>query len=40
VDFVAVVPAHMISHVDVGGTVRLMGRWDVDLLLDTIERTK
>ena len=38
--FVAVVPAHIISHFYVGGTARLMGRWDVESLLYTIERHK
>lgn len=36
--FVAVVPAHVISHFFVRGTVRLMGQWTVDSLLDTVER--
>ena len=36
--FVAVVPSHIISHFYVGGTARLMGRWDVDSLLDSIEQ--
>lgn len=36
--FVAVVPAHIISHFYVGGTAHLLGRCDVESLLDTIER--
>jgi fatty-acyl-CoA synthase len=34
--FVATVPAHYISHLYVGGTVVIMGRWDVESLLATI----
>jgi fatty-acyl-CoA synthase len=34
--FVATVPAHIISHLWVGGTCILMGRWDVPTLLSTI----
>lgn len=36
--FVAVVPSHIISHFYVGGSARLLGKWDVDSLIDTIER--
>ncbi|MSV42882.1 MAG: AMP-binding protein [Actinobacteria bacterium] len=36
--FVAVVPSHIISHFYVGGTVRILGSWDVASLIDTIER--
>ena len=38
--FVAVVPAHVITHFFVGGTVILLGPWDVDSLLDLIERER
>ncbi len=36
--FVAVVPSHIISHFYVAGTVLLLGKWDPDSLIDTIER--
>ena len=36
--FVATVPAFIMSHLCVGGTIVLVGRADVDTLLDTIER--
>jgi acyl-CoA synthetase (AMP-forming)/AMP-acid ligase II len=36
--FVATVPAFVMSHLCVGGTIVLVGRADVDTLLDTIER--
>ncbi len=36
--FVAVVPSHIISHFYVGGTVLLLGKWDCESLIDTIER--
>jgi acyl-CoA synthetase (AMP-forming)/AMP-acid ligase II len=35
--FVATVPSHYVSHLYVGGTVVIMGRWDVESLLATIE---
>jgi acyl-CoA synthetase (AMP-forming)/AMP-acid ligase II len=35
--FVATVPSHIISHLYVGGTLIVMGRWDVESLLATIE---
>ncbi len=38
--FVAVVPAHVITHFFVGGTVILLGAWDVPSLLDLIERER
>jgi fatty-acyl-CoA synthase len=34
--FVATVPAHILSHLYVGGTAILMGRWDVESLLATV----
>jgi acyl-CoA synthetase (AMP-forming)/AMP-acid ligase II len=34
--FVATVPAHYVSHLYVGGTVVMMGRWDVESLLATV----
>lgn len=34
--FVATVPAHVISHLYVGGTVLIMGSWDVESLLATV----
>jgi fatty-acyl-CoA synthase len=34
--FVATVPAHIVSHLWVGGTCIIMGRWDVATLLRTI----
>jgi acyl-CoA synthetase (AMP-forming)/AMP-acid ligase II len=36
--FVAVVPSHIYSHFSVGGTVCFLGKWNVDSLLDSIER--
>lgn len=36
--FVATVPAHFITHLLLGGTLVIMGRWDVDSLIATIER--
>ena len=36
--FVAVVPSHIISHFYARGTVHLLGRWDVESLLVSIER--
>ncbi|MEU6643580.1 AMP-binding protein [Saccharomonospora sp. NPDC046836] len=38
--FVAVVPAHVFSHFQVGGTVVFLGKWDVDSLSHAIARTK
>ena len=38
--FVAVVPAHIISHFYVTGTVLLLGKWDVESLIDTIEQKR
>lgn len=38
--FVAVVPSHVISHFFVGGTVRLLERWDVESLVDLVERER
>lgn len=35
--FVAVVPAHIATHLYLGGTIVIMGRWDVEALLDSIE---
>ncbi|MCW3068567.1 MAG: AMP-binding protein [Solirubrobacterales bacterium] len=35
--FVATVPAHIISHLYVGGTLIVMGRWDVESLLATVQ---
>jgi fatty-acyl-CoA synthase len=35
--FVATVPSHYISHLYVGGTVVIMGTWDVESLLATVE---
>jgi acyl-CoA synthetase (AMP-forming)/AMP-acid ligase II len=35
--FVATVPAHYLSHLYVGGTVVIMGGWDVESLLATVE---
>lgn len=34
--FVATVPAHHIAHLYMGGTIVLMGRWDVESLLATL----
>jgi fatty-acyl-CoA synthase len=36
--FVATVPSHIISHLYVGGTMIVMGRWDVESLLATVSR--
>jgi fatty-acyl-CoA synthase len=36
--FVAVVPAHIMSHFYVGGTVCLLGEWTVSSLLEAIEK--
>jgi fatty-acyl-CoA synthase len=36
--FVATVPAHIISHLYVGGSVIIMGSWDVESLLATVAR--
>lgn len=36
--FVAVMPAHVLSHFYVRGTVRMLGRWTVPSLLETIAR--
>jgi acyl-CoA synthetase (AMP-forming)/AMP-acid ligase II len=36
--FVATVPAHILSHLYVGGTVVIMGRYDIPELIETIER--
>ncbi|QEC46492.1 AMP-binding protein [Baekduia soli] len=38
--FVATVPAHIVTHAYLGGTVVLMGQWDVALLLDTVARER
>lgn len=38
--FVAVVPSHVISHFFVGGTVRLLDGWDVESLVDLVERER
>jgi acyl-CoA synthetase (AMP-forming)/AMP-acid ligase II len=38
--FVATVPAHFITHLLMGGTLVIMGRWDVESLIDTIERER
>lgn len=35
--FVATVPAHIITHLVLGGTLILMGRWDVESLIATVE---
>lgn len=35
--FVAVVPAHIATHLYLGGTVVILGRWDVEGLIDAIE---
>ena len=35
--FVATVPAHVITHLYLGGTLVIMGRWDVESLIATIE---
>ncbi|SDZ01734.1 malonyl-CoA/methylmalonyl-CoA synthetase [Geodermatophilus africanus] len=36
--FVSVMPAHVLSHLVIGGRVLLLGRWDVDSLLDRVAR--
>lgn len=38
--FVATVPAHHIAHLYVGGTLIVMGKWDVPLLLRTIHEER
>jgi acyl-CoA synthetase (AMP-forming)/AMP-acid ligase II len=38
--FVAIVPAHIITHLYVGGTIVIMGRWDSESLIATIERER
>jgi fatty-acyl-CoA synthase len=38
--FVATVPAHVITHLLLGATLVIMGPWDVDSLIDTIERER
>jgi acyl-CoA synthetase (AMP-forming)/AMP-acid ligase II len=38
--FPAMVPAHVLSHLYVGGTSIIMGRWDPEALVDTIERER
>jgi acyl-CoA synthetase (AMP-forming)/AMP-acid ligase II len=38
--FPAMVPAHVLSHLYVGGTSVIMGRWDPEVLVDTIERER
>ncbi|MCW3028621.1 MAG: AMP-binding protein [Solirubrobacterales bacterium] len=35
--FVATVPSHIISHLYVGGTLIVMGHWDVESLLATVQ---
>jgi fatty-acyl-CoA synthase len=35
--FVATVPAHYLSHLLVGGTVLILGRWDSESLIATVE---
>lgn len=36
--FVSVVPAHVLCALRMGGTVTIMGRWDPESLLETIQR--
>jgi fatty-acyl-CoA synthase len=36
--FVATVPAHFITHLLLGGTLVIMGRWDIESLIATVER--
>lgn len=36
--FVATVPAHVLTHLRLGGTVVILGRWSVPQLVDAIER--
>jgi acyl-CoA synthetase (AMP-forming)/AMP-acid ligase II len=38
--FVATVPAHIVTHFFLGGTMVIMGQWDVESLLETIERER
>jgi len=38
--FVAVVPAHVLCAVYLGCTIVIMGQWDVETLLDTMERER
>jgi acyl-CoA synthetase (AMP-forming)/AMP-acid ligase II len=38
--FPAMMPAHVLSHLYVGGTAIIMGRWDPEVLVDTIERER
>jgi len=38
--FVATVPAHVLSHLFVGGRAVIMGRWDPDTLLATVRRER
>jgi acyl-CoA synthetase (AMP-forming)/AMP-acid ligase II len=38
--FVATVPAHIFTHLLLGGTVVIMGKWDVESLIDTVERER
>src|SRR6202012_3481987 len=38
--FVAVVPAHIGCHLYLGGTIVILGPWDVEGLIDTIERER
>ena len=38
--FVSVVPAHVLSHLVLGGRVLLLGHWDVESLIDRIERDR
>jgi acyl-CoA synthetase (AMP-forming)/AMP-acid ligase II len=38
--FVSVVPAHILCVLGLGGTIILMGRWDVDVLLDVIQQER
>ena len=38
--FPAMMPAHVLSHLYVGGTAIIMGRWDPEILVDTIERER
>ncbi|MBS1845316.1 MAG: AMP-binding protein [Actinobacteria bacterium] len=38
--FVATVPAHIFTHLLLGGTLVIMGSWDVETLIDVIERER
>ncbi|GAA1010546.1 acyl-CoA synthetase [Acrocarpospora pleiomorpha] len=38
--FVAVVPAHVLCALSLGGTITIMGKWDPDSLLHVIERDR